>query len=305
MNKRIRKKYFQKLCLQFCMTAYINSFVDVDGDYNKVPGILVNEIKQVPMFSVFSTTSIEKLFRKGFRKTFYYAKKGLYWDGLLPVWKQTGLINYLGETTLNFISIRWENNMKHSEWKNFHSEILFSLLTHRHTDVVSDLQVPDEFYRRFYSFIGLTKEESDIFCSDLENIVYTTNEKQIMLFICKGSTGILFENNLDTNKSDEEELAKVYNQIVADNTKVLKVVRFFWNEKDYENISCQLENTVFISASKLANFFENWCNSQKEESLAKGMYSQYAKKLRNSLKWRMFEYLPTEKLQIMRKQGCL
>lgn len=303
MNKRIRKKYFQKLCLQFCMTAYINSFVDVKGDYRNVPGILVSAIKQIPLFSVFSTTSIEKMFRKGFCKTFYYAKKGLYWDGLLPVWKQTGLINYLGETILNFISKRWENNMKHLEWKNFHSEILFSLLSRNYT--VSDLRVPEEFYGQFYRFIGLNDKEINIFCSDLESNDYTMNEKQTFLFIQNGTNGLLFENNLDTNKSDEKELAKVYNQIVADNTKVLKVVRIFWNEKDYENISCQLENTVFISASKLANFFENWCNSQKEESLAKGMYSQYAKKLRNNLKWRMFEYLPTEKLQIMRKQGCL
>lgn len=281
MNKRIRKKYFQKLCLQFCMTAYINSFVDVKGYYRNVPGSLVSAIKQIPLFSVFSTTSIEKMFRKGFCKTFYYAKKGLYWDGLLPVWKQTGLINYLGETILNFISKRWENNMKHSEWKNFHSEILFSLLTHRHTEVVSDLQVPDEFYRRFYSFIGLTKEESDIFCSDLENIVYTTNEKQTMLFICNGSTGILFDNNLDTKFSDEEELNERYKQVTADNTNVLKVVRFFWKEGDYKNLSSPSENTVFISAEKLAIFFEDWCNNQKEESLAKGMYRQYAKKLIN------------------------
>lgn len=279
MNKRIRKKYFQKLCLQFFMTAYINSFVDVDGDYNKVPGILVNKIKQVPMFSVFSTTSIEKLFRKGFRKTFYYAKKGLYWDGLLPVWKQTGLINYLGETTLNFITIRWENNMKNSEWKKFHSEILFSLLTHRHTDVVSDLQVPDEFYRRFYSFIGLTKEESDIFCSDLENIVYTTNEKQTMLFICKGSTGILFENNLDTKYSDEKELKKCYQQVTSDGTNAIKVVRFFPKKGYYKNCSQQFNDTLFVTAEELSNFFIDWCYSQECDSLAKGMYSQYAKKL--------------------------
>lgn len=279
MNKRIRKKYFQKLCLQFFMTAYINSFVDVDGDYNKVPGILVNKIKQVPMFSGFSTTSIEKLFRKGFRKTFYYAKKGLYWDGLLPVWKQTGLINYLGETTLNFISIIWENNMKHSEWKNFHSEILFSLLTHRHTDVVSDLQVPDEFYRRFYSFIGVTKEESDIFCSDLENIVYTTNEKQTMLFICKGSTGILFENNLDTKYSDEKELKKCYQQVTSDGTNAIKVVRFFPKKGYYKNCSQQFNDSLFVTAEELSNFFIDWCYSQECDSLAKGMYSQYAKKL--------------------------
>lgn len=274
MNKRIRKKYFQKLCLQFCMTAYINSFVDVDGDYNNVPRILVNRIKRIFQFSNFSAGTISKLYRNGFRKTFY-------WDGLLPIWKQTELANYLGETILNFISIRWENNMKHSEWKNFHSEILFSLLSRSYT--VSDLRLPEEFYGQFYRFIGLNDKEINIFCSDLESNDYTMNENQTFLFIQNGANGLLFENNLDTNKSDEEDLAKVYKEIVADNTNILKVVRIFWNEKDYENILCQLENTVFISAEKLANFFEVWCDSQKEESLAKGMYRQYAKKLRNNL----------------------
>lgn len=278
-NSRIRKKYLKNLCLQFCMTAYINSFVDIEGDYSKVPGILVNSIKLIPLFSIFSANGIEKMFRKGFHKTFYFAKKEIYWDGLLPLWKQTGLINYLGETILNFISLRWENNMKHSEWKNFHSEILFSLLTHRHTDVVSDLQVLDDFYRRFYSFIGLTKEDSDIFCSDLENIEYTTNEKQTLLCIQNGTTGILFENNLDTKHSDEEELKKCYRQITSDGTNVIKTVRFFPKKDDYKNCTHQLNNSVFITAEPLSNFFIDWCYSQECDSLAKGMYSQYAKKL--------------------------
>ena len=47
------------------MTAYINSFVDVKGDYKNVPGILVSAIKQIPLFSVFSTTSIEKTENNG------------------------------------------------------------------------------------------------------------------------------------------------------------------------------------------------------------------------------------------------
>ena len=194
------------------MTAYINSFVDVDGDYNNVPRILVNRIKRISQFSNFSAGTISKLYKNGFRKTFYYAKKGFYWDGLLPVWKQTGLINYLGETILNFISIRWENNMKHLEWKNFHSEILFSLLSRSYT--VSDLRVPEEFYGQFYRFIGLNDKEINIFCSDLESNDYTMNEKQTFLFIQNGANGLLFENNLDTNKSDEEDLAKVYKEIV-------------------------------------------------------------------------------------------
>lgn len=263
------------------MTAYINSFVDIEGDYSKVPGILVNSIKQVPLFSILSANSIEKMFSKGFHKTFYFAKKEIYWDGLLPLWKQIGLINYLGETILNFISISWKNNMKHSEWKKIHSEILFSLLTHRHIEVVSDLQMPDEFYRRFYSFIGLTKEETDIFCSDLENIEYTTNEKQTLLFIQNGSKGILFENNLDTKYSDAEELETVYNQVTTDKTKIIKIVRIFQKENDYRNCKRQVENNVFITANQLANFFDNWCCFQQKDSLAKGMYSQYAKMLRD------------------------
>lgn len=283
MNSRKKKKNLQQLCLQFCMTAYINSFVDIEGDFSKVPGILVNEIKQIPLFSIFSVNSIEKMFRKGFHKTFYYAKKGVYWDGFLPVWKQTGLINYLGETILNFISLRWENNMKHSEWKNFHSEILFSLLSHRHNEIVSDLQVPEEFYRQFYTFIGLTKEETDIFCSDLENTEYTTNEKQTLLYIQNRTTGILFENNLDTKYSDEEELKKCYQKVTSDGTNLIKVVRFFSQKEDYINCTYQLNNAVFITAEPLSNFFIDWCYSQESESLAKGMYSQYAKKLLESI----------------------
>lgn len=281
MNKRNRKKYFQKLCLQFCMTAYINSFVDVDGDYRNIPKLLVDEIKRIPMFSRFSTGTISKLFRKGFRKTFYYAKEEIYWDGLLPLWKHNNLENYLGETILDFISIRLENSMNHLEWKNFHSEILFFLLSHGYNRSVSDLRVPGDFYRHFYNFIGLTEKDELCFITDLEKLDCTMNEKQTILFIQSGTNGLLFENNLDTYKSDEEELNERYKQVTADNTKVLRVVRIFWKEGDYKNLSSPSENTVFISAEKLAIFFEDCCNNQKEESLAKGMYRQYAKKLRN------------------------
>ena len=85
--------------------------------------------------------------------------------------------------------------MKHLEWKNFHSEILFSLLSRSYT--VSDLQVTENFYKQFYNFIGLTEDETNVFCSDLENIEYTTNEKQTFLFIQRVDKGVLFENNLD------------------------------------------------------------------------------------------------------------
>ena len=127
--------------------------------------------------------------------------------------------------------------------------------------------------------IGLTKEDSDIFCSDLENIEYTTNEKQTLLCIQNGTTGILFENNLDTKHSDEEELKKCYRQITSDGTNVIKTVRFFPKKDDYKNCTHQLNNSVFITAEPLSNFFIDWCYSQECDSLAKGMYSQYAKKL--------------------------
>ena len=94
--------------------------------------------------------------------------------------------------------------MKHLEWKNFHSEILFSLLSRSYT--VSDLQVTENFYKQFYNFIGLTEDETNVFCSDLENIEYTTNEKQTFLFIQRIDKGVLFENNLDTKYSDEPTL---------------------------------------------------------------------------------------------------
>ncbi len=283
MNKRNKKKDLQKLCLHFCMTAYINSFVDVGGNNSNIPDLLVNEIKQIPLFSVLSMHTIVRLFRKGFRKTFYYAKKGIYWDGLLPVWKQNKLQNYLGETILKFISIRWENNVKHLAWKNFHSEILFSLLSHGYNQSVLDLIVPADFYRQFYIFIGLTEAERDIFCSGSENNDYTMNEKQTLLFIQNSSMGILFENYLDAKERDESEAEKIYKQVTVDNTKLIKIVRFLWKDKDYKNCTNQIDNAVFITAEQLANFFDNWCNSQNEDSLAKGMYRQYAKKLKNSL----------------------
>lgn len=44
--------------------------------------------------------------------------------------------------------------MKHLEWKNFHSEILFSLLSRSYT--VSDLQVTENFYKQFYNFTELS-----------------------------------------------------------------------------------------------------------------------------------------------------
>ena len=38
-------------------------------------------------------------------------------------------------------------------------------------------------------------------------------------------------------------------------------------------------NSVFITAEQLSDFFIDWCYSQEYESLATGMYRQYAKKL--------------------------
>ena len=157
--------------------------------------------------------------------------------------------------------------MKHLEWKNFHSEILFSLLSRSYT--VSDLQVTENFYKHFYNFIGLTEEETNVFCSDLENIEYTTNEKQTFLF----------ENNLDTKYSDETELKKNYKRVISDGTNIIKIVRFFHKKDDCKKFSYQLNNSVFITAEQLSDFFIDWCYSQEYESLATGMYRQYAKKI--------------------------
>lgn len=167
--------------------------------------------------------------------------------------------------------------MKHLEWKNFHSEILFSLLSRSYT--VSDLQVTENFYKQFYNFIGLTEDETNVFCSDLENIEYTTNEKQTFLFIQRIDKGVLFENNLDTKYSDETELKKNYKRVISDGTNIIKIVRFFHKKDDCKKCSYQLNNSVFITAEQLSDFFIDWCYSQEYESLAIGMYRQYAKKL--------------------------
>ena len=71
---------------------------------------------------------------------------------------------------------------------------------------------------------GLTEDETNVFCSDLENIEYTTNEKQTFLFIQRIDKGVLFENNLDTKYSDETELKKNYKRVISDGTNIIKIV---------------------------------------------------------------------------------
>ena len=96
MNKRQQKKQTQKLCMYFCMNAYLVSFINVNFNAFNLPPLISKDIKKNLSFSILSQKNIKKQFLKGLR-IFYRLKKSqrIIWENKLPLLKSHGLTNAL------------------------------------------------------------------------------------------------------------------------------------------------------------------------------------------------------------------
>ena len=96
MNKRQQKKQTQKLCMYFCMNAYLVSFINVNFNAFNLPSLISKDIRKIPAFSILSESNIEKQFLKGLR-IFYRLKRSqrIIWEDKVPLLESHGLTNAL------------------------------------------------------------------------------------------------------------------------------------------------------------------------------------------------------------------
>ena len=85
-----------------------------------------------------------------------------------------------------------------TEWKNFHSAILFSMLNPNHGTSSPDV------LKGFLDFVKMPEKARDSFLADFDFFKFSTNNRQTILFIKNKEYGILIENNLDWEKNDKE-----------------------------------------------------------------------------------------------------
>lgn len=78
-----------------------------------------------------------------------------------------------------------------TEWKNFHSAILFSMLNPNHESSSPDV------LKDFLDFVKMPKKVRDSFLADFSFLDFSTNIRQTILLIKNKEYGILIENNLD------------------------------------------------------------------------------------------------------------
>lgn len=161
-----------------------------------------------------------------------------------------------------------------SEWKNFHSAILFSMLNPNH-----ETSSPDVL-KDFLDFVKMPEKARDSFLADFDFLEFSTNIKQTILLIKNKKYGILMESNLDCEKNDKE-LKRCFDKcLTACYIKPQLIVSINWRTPDERKIPQGIKEFVHnITAKELAVFFNNWCEKQSEESLTKGSLTQYVKKL--------------------------
>lgn len=85
-----------------------------------------------------------------------------------------------------------------TEWKNFHSAILFSMLNPNH-----ETSSPDVL-KGFLDFVKMPEKARDSFLADFDFLEFSTNNRQTILLIKNKEYGIIIENNLDCEKNDKE-----------------------------------------------------------------------------------------------------
>ena len=161
-------------------------------------------------------------------------------------------------------------------WKNYHSAILFSMLNPNH-----ETSSPDVL-KEFMNFVNIPEKARNSLLVDFDFLELTSNFKQTILLIKNKENGILIENNLDCERNNKV-LKRCFDKCLTEcYIKPPMIVSINWRTPDKRKIPQGIKEFVHnITAKELANFFNKWCEKQSEESLTKGILSQYVKKLAN------------------------
>lgn len=164
-----------------------------------------------------------------------------------------------------------------SEWKNYHSAILFSMLNPCHKTSSPDV------LKEFMNFVKVPKKARNSLLVDFDLLELTSNFKQTILLIKNKEYGILIENNLDNERNDKELKLCFDKSLTECYIKPPMIVSINWEtSEEPRQLPSRIKEFIHnITAKELANFFSDWCEKQKEESLTKGILSQYVKKLQN------------------------
>ena len=161
--------------------------------------------------------------------------------------------------------------------KNYHIAILFSMLNPNHETSSPDL------LKDFLNFVKISEQALDSLLSDFDFLEFSCNIKQTILLIKNKEHGILIENNLDCEKNDKE-LKRCFDKCLTGCCiKPPMIVSINWEiSKEPRQLPSGIKKIIHnIIAKELADFFSNWCEKQSEESLAKGILTQYVKKLQS------------------------
>ena len=107
MSKQEKKKKTQKLCMYLCMNAYLVSFGNIDFSGFKVPQLISEYVKKMPMFSNLSIRNIEKQFKKGL--LIFYCKnrkRCIIWEHKLQLLKAEDLTEDLINLVVEMYKLR-------------------------------------------------------------------------------------------------------------------------------------------------------------------------------------------------------
>jgi|GEM_PF-3294685 len=164
-----------------------------------------------------------------------------------------------------------------TEWKNYHSAILFSMLNPNHETSSSDV------LKDFLKFVKMPEQALNSLLSDFDFLEFSCNIKQTILLIKNKKHGILIENNLDCEKNDKE-LKRCFDKCLTEcYIKPPLIVSINWETPDERKIPKGIKEFVRnITVKELVDFFTDWCEKQTEESLARGILTQYVKKIQIS-----------------------
>lgn len=106
MNKRQVKKQLQKLCMYFCMNAYLASFDNIDFSGLRLPPLISAYVKEVPVFSNLSKRNMEKQFHKGLIIFYKKRRKYIIWEYKLPLLKSKQLTEHLCNLVIEMYKLR-------------------------------------------------------------------------------------------------------------------------------------------------------------------------------------------------------
>lgn len=106
MNKRQVKKQLQKLCMYFCMNTYLASFDNIDFSGLRLPSLISDYVKEVPVFSNLSKRNIEKQFHKGLIIFYKKRRKYIIWEYKLPLLKSKQLTEHLCNLVIEMYKLR-------------------------------------------------------------------------------------------------------------------------------------------------------------------------------------------------------